>query len=175
MPRRTLALAVLAALLLAGAAIAPAASQNATVYGTVLDQNKKPMAGVKVTLANPVIALSRSTITGTDGTYTFAEVPPASGYTVTASADGRVVDVIRDLTVSVGEEARVPVAPMLGLKPLALDEVEDALTADLPRTRLIFLIDKYGVAFHLDDKLEARLRKLGADDKVIIAILKNKK
>ena len=68
---------VLCSVLLLSAAMAFAASQNAVVYGTVYDASAKPLAGVKVMLDNPAISFSRSTMTASDGTYTFSEVPPA--------------------------------------------------------------------------------------------------
>jgi len=96
---------VLCSVLLLCAAMAFAASQNAVVYGTVYDASAKPLPGVKVTLENPAIAFSRTSTTASDGTYTFSEVPPASGYKVTATQDGKNIDIRGGITVNVGEES----------------------------------------------------------------------
>jgi hypothetical protein len=96
---------VLCSVLLLCAAMAFAASQNAVVYGTVYDASAKPLGGVKVTLENPAIAVNRSTMTAADGSYSFSEVAPASGYKVSATQNGTLIDARTDITVNVGEES----------------------------------------------------------------------
>ena len=88
-----------------------AATQNAVVYGTVYDASGNPMAGVTVTLENPAFGFSRTTTSGSDGSYNFAEVPPAEGYKVTATLNGRTVDVRGGIAVNVGDE-RVILPPL---------------------------------------------------------------
>ena len=88
-----------------------AATQNAVVYGTVYDSAGNPMAGVTVTLDNPAFGFSRTTTSGSDGSYNFAEVPPAEGYKVTATLNGRTVDVRGGIAVNVGDE-RVILPPL---------------------------------------------------------------
>lgn len=88
-----------------------AATQNAVVYGTVYDAAGNPMAGVTVTLDNPAFGFSRTTTSGSDGSYNFAEVPPAEGYKVTATLNGRTVDVRGGIAVNVGDE-RVILPPL---------------------------------------------------------------
>ena len=88
-----------------------AATQNAVVYGTVYDASGNPMAGVTVTLENPLFGFSRTTTTASDGSYNFAEVPPASDYKVTATLNGRTVDVRGGIAVNVGDE-RVILPPL---------------------------------------------------------------
>ncbi|HTK94663.1 MAG TPA: carboxypeptidase-like regulatory domain-containing protein, partial [Terriglobales bacterium] len=96
---------VLCSVLLLCAAMAFAASQNAVVYGTVYDASAKPLAGAKVMLENPAIAFSRTATTAADGTYSFPEVPPASGYKLSAAQGDKVIDIRSGITVSVGEES----------------------------------------------------------------------
>ena len=95
----------LCAVVLLCAAMAFAASQNAVVYGTVYDASAKPLGGVKVMLENPAIAVSRTTTTAADGSYSFSEVAPASGYKVSATQNGTLIDARTDITVNVGEES----------------------------------------------------------------------
>lgn len=169
-----MALAIAAVLVVLPTATS-AQSHNAVIFGGVYDAAQKPVAGAQVRLENPAFEFNRTTITGDDGMYAFSEVPPAEGYRLTVITDGRVVDVKENITVTAGDEAKMSAIALRGYRPLGLAEIEDALTADFPLPRLVTLLNKYGVDFALTDKIEARLRKLGADDKVIIAILKNKK
>ena len=66
----------IAILLLLVSPMAFAATQNAVVYGTVYDSIGNPLSGVEVALENPAIGFSRNATTGSDGSYTFPEVPP---------------------------------------------------------------------------------------------------
>ncbi len=88
-----------------------AATQNAVVYGTVYDSAGSPMAGVSVTLENPALGFTRATTTGSDGSYNFAEVPPAEGYRLTAAKGGKKLDIRAGITVNVGDE-RVILPPL---------------------------------------------------------------
>lgn len=100
-----------AAVLLLVAAPAFGASQNAALYGTVYDASGNPMPGVTVTLENPALAFSRTTTSGSDGTFNFAEVPPAENYRLTASQGGKKLDVRTGFSVNVGDE-RVILPPL---------------------------------------------------------------
>src|SRR5438874_5331318 len=99
------------ALLVFAATSALAATQNAVVYGTVYDAAGNPVAGVSVSLDNPSLGFARSTTTGSDGSYNFAEVPPAEGYRLTASRGGAKIDIRSGITVNVGDE-RVILPPL---------------------------------------------------------------
>ncbi|MDP9264158.1 MAG: carboxypeptidase regulatory-like domain-containing protein, partial [Acidobacteriota bacterium] len=88
-----------------------AATQNAVVYGTVYDAAGNPMAGASVTLENPALGFARSTTTGSDGSYNFAEVPPAEGYKLTAAKGDKKLDIRAGITVNVGDE-RVILPPL---------------------------------------------------------------
>ena len=88
-----------------------AATQNAVVYGTVYDAAGNPMTGVTVTLENPALGFTRATTTGSDGSYNFAEVPPAEGYRLTAAKGGKKLDIRAGITVNVGDE-RVILPPL---------------------------------------------------------------
>jgi hypothetical protein len=73
---------------------------------------------------------------------------------------------------------RLPLSAQLesaGPKPLTEQEVEDALTNGVPKPRVKKLVADYGVAFALSDEIERRLRAAGADDELLLAIVKNRK
>ena len=78
----------IAILVLLVSPMAFAATQNAVVYGTVYDSSGNPLPGVEVALENPAIGFSRNATTGSDGSYTFPEVPPAENYKLSASQGG---------------------------------------------------------------------------------------
>ncbi len=88
-----------------------AATQNAVIYGTVYNAAGNPMPDVSVTLENPALGFSRTTATGSDGSYNFAEVPPADGYKVTARQGAKTLDIRAGITVNVGDE-RVILPPL---------------------------------------------------------------
>ena len=102
---------IVVALLVFAAASAFAATQNAVVYGTVYDATGNPLPGVSVSLDNPSLGFARSTTTGSDGSYNFAEVPPAEGYRLTAARGGNKIDIRSGITVNVGDE-RVILPPL---------------------------------------------------------------
>lgn len=108
---RTMRWFLLACGLLLVAAPGFAATQNAVVYGTVYDAAGNPLAGVTVTLENPALGFTRTSTTGSDGSYNFAEVPPAEGYRLTASRGDQKLDIRAGITVNVGDE-RVILPPL---------------------------------------------------------------
>ena len=56
---------------------------------------------------------------------------------------------------------------------LAIDEIEELLKGSVSPPRVTALVHQYGVNFELSDDAEKKLRGLGADDKLLIAIVKN--
>jgi hypothetical protein len=65
--------------------------------------------------------------------------------------------------------------PPAGPQPLHESEIEKALEDGLPPTRIMALVNKYGVDFALTDEVEQRLRRAGADSNLLLAIAKAKK
>src|SRR5438105_2093145 len=116
------------ALLVLAAIPAFAATQNAVVYGTVYDATGNPLPGVSVSLDNPSLGFARSTTTASDGSYNFAEVPPAEGYKLTASRGGAKIDIRSGITVNVGDERVI-------LPPLKEQPVVAAATGTKPEVK----------------------------------------
>jgi hypothetical protein len=85
-------------------------------------------------------------------------------------------EAIQPLELAAGDsktiEAKLEAA---GPKPLALAEIEEALTNGLPPKGITKLVNQYGVDFALTDEAEKRLRAAGADDGLLLAISRNKK
>lgn len=113
-------------LLLLASPMAFAATQNAVVYGTVYDAGGNPLPGVEVSLENPAIGFVRNATTGSDGSYTFPEVPPAENYKLAASQSGKKIDARSGITVNVGDE-RV-ILPPLKEQPVAANQPVETRT-----------------------------------------------
>jgi hypothetical protein len=64
---------------------------------------------------------------------------------------------------------------LAGPKPLALGEIEEALSNGLPPKGITKLVNQYGVDFALTKEVEQRLRGKGADDALLVAIATEKK
>ena len=62
-----------------------------------------------------------------------------------------------------------------GPKPLALPEIEEALTNGVSPKRVTALVKQFGVDFSLNPEEEQRLRNAGADSDLLLAIYRNKK
>lgn len=62
-----------------------------------------------------------------------------------------------------------------GPKPLALAEIEEALTNGLPPKGITKLVNQYGVDFALSREVEQSLCNKGADSDLLLAIATNKK
>ena len=61
---------------------------RALISGDAVDTQDTPVAAVEVTLRNDSLRVARTTATNADGLYFFAEVAPAEGYVIEASAPG---------------------------------------------------------------------------------------
>ncbi len=62
-----------------------------------------------------------------------------------------------------------------GPKPLAADEIEEALKNGVAKSRIMGFIRDYGVDFALTGDIEQRLRDVGADSDLLLAITKARK
>jgi hypothetical protein len=84
-------------------------------------------------------------------------------------------EVSQNLELASGEKAVAARMEKAGPKPLAQADIEEALVNGVPKTRLISLVNEYGVDFAINDASEQSLRAKGADDSVLFAIAKNKR
>ncbi|MDD5544233.1 MAG: carboxypeptidase-like regulatory domain-containing protein [Acidobacteriia bacterium] len=75
--------------------------QNSSVTGFVTDSSGSVMVGVNVKLANAKTGFEQSVRTDDHGLYTFVQIKPASGYTLTFALQGFQTVVISDITLDV--------------------------------------------------------------------------
>lgn len=102
----------------AAAATEPTATQDNAIEGMVrAAEQPQRLEGTRVVLEGG--GTSRETVTGADGRFTFASVPPGD-YQITASVLGRRAGTV-EVTVVAGQTARVDVR--LDPEPVTLDEL----------------------------------------------------
>ena len=135
--------AVLAALVLAPGADAQIPSPSGNVHGTVLDEQRQPIAGAAVTLRGPDAL--RNTTTDTSGDFRFLDLPPGT-YALELDRPG-FESARRELAVQVGKntvlEVMMPVAgakedvTVVGEPSFDNRKVETGATQDAPELRAI--------------------------------------
>jgi hypothetical protein len=87
--------------ILVGASVA-SAQDSASIAGTVTDPSGAVIRGASVVLSNPQNGVKLTATTDKQGVYRLPVVPPAPGYVETVSRDGFATEVIKDVTLSVG-------------------------------------------------------------------------
>jgi hypothetical protein len=98
---------ILAFVVLAAAALA-AQTFRGGIVGTVMDSTGAAVAEAKVSVTNPATGLTREAGTGTDGNFSFPELPLGE-YTVTVTKEGFRTQTATAVRVTVGNPARVNV------------------------------------------------------------------
>ncbi|HEU5180555.1 MAG TPA: TonB-dependent receptor [Candidatus Polarisedimenticolia bacterium] len=89
--------------LFVGACLPVLAATDATLVGTVLDPNGKPLPGTTVVLRNQDLAFhEQGTITNAQGEFRFSLVPPGSRYELTFSLPTFATVVFSDLSLESG-------------------------------------------------------------------------
>jgi hypothetical protein len=77
------------------------AQDTASMTGTVTDTSGAVVPGATVELANPATGKVYKTLSGENGSYTFANVTPGPGYKETVSRDGFQTTLLTDLYLNV--------------------------------------------------------------------------
>ena len=118
-PWYRLALCALAVML---ASIGQVAAQGTggVIAGTIKDAQGGVLPGVSLTIRNAESGVSRTIVSGGDGTYRFAGLPPGR-YEIAAELSGFSRAEVKDLTLTIGLELRRDLA-------LALQGVQESLT-----------------------------------------------
>ncbi len=76
------------------------AQQYAAINGVVRDEGGKPISSATVALNNPNNNFKKTTVTATDGTFSFNEVPAGEGYQITVSSIGFKTKELADYNIS---------------------------------------------------------------------------
>jgi len=107
-------LALLFTLLISPAALGQADYTTATLRGTVLDPQGAVIAGATVTATNTGTGISKVSRSGADGVYQILALPPGA-YQVSIVATGFSREVVKAMTLSVGQSATYDIHLKLGL------------------------------------------------------------
>ncbi|OOQ57919.1 hypothetical protein BC343_13445 [Mucilaginibacter pedocola] len=86
---------------------AQAQSTDATISGTITDAKGETMPGVTIVIQSESNGFKAATITGTDGRYTFRQLPLGKQYMVKASFIGMNSQVQKDLSLNQGDRLTV--------------------------------------------------------------------
>ena len=114
-------------------------------------------------------------ITSSDeGLLVIGDLKPGS-YRIRLTQPG-YKDWTSSVSVASGEEEKIAAKLIpAGPRPLSVDEVEEALRNGISNKRVMEFVGQFGVDFALTDDIEQRLRAVGADDTLLLAITKTKK
>ena len=112
-------------------------------------------------------------VTSSEGRLVLKALAPGS-YRVRLSLPG-YVEWAQTIDLTGGPKTLEAKLQAAGPKPLALAEIEEALKNGLPNARVTQLVKQYGVDFALTDEVEQRLRAVGADSDLLLAITKARK
>jgi len=91
-----------------GAANAQDLAGQGALRGTVVDQAGAPVPNATVVLRNDAIGLVRNLQSSSDGGFQAASLPPASGYTLTVTANGFANYTAKEIVVHVGRNCYYP-------------------------------------------------------------------
>ncbi len=86
---------------------------TATLRGTIYDPRGAVVPGATVTATNPATGVTRSTVTGRDGTYQIPQLIPAT-YKVQATAPGFDTERANEVVLTVGETATIDARMVVG-------------------------------------------------------------
>jgi hypothetical protein len=90
-----------------------AANTNARIMGTVIDPQNAVVAGAQITATNTATGVVYATVTGTNGTYLFAELPIGS-YMIKATAQGFKTFTATGIVLNIDQEYVQPVRFEIG-------------------------------------------------------------
>jgi hypothetical protein len=108
------------------------AQDTASIVGTVTDASGAAIPGAAVLLTDPATGRSYKTVTGANGSYTFANVTPGPGYKETVSLAGFQTSVLTDLylNVSVTRTQNIKLAVGAISETVAVSGANQSVTLD---------------------------------------------
>jgi Carboxypeptidase regulatory-like domain len=101
------------------------------INGAVTDPSGAAVPGARVETTNTATGNSRSSITTTDGQFSFQDLTPGS-YRVTVTADGFPVSTIDNITVTAGNVYTLPVNLAIARQTTSVEVSAAAIALDTP-------------------------------------------
>jgi len=118
--------ALLVGFSLAFSMLASAQTSTTSLRGGITDPKGALVPGATVTLNNPATGFSRTTKSGSDGSYQFLEVPPST-YTLTVTAAGFATQKQDQVTLQVNSPATLDIAMQVkGVKSVDTSMLKNA-------------------------------------------------
>src|ERR1044072_5685955 len=155
---RRLTLAALLTLLVA----APALAQTGQINGAITDTSGAVVPGVTVKAVEVATGLSRETVTGTEGRYTFTSLRPTT-YDITAELTGFRTSQRKGVLLQANENLTVNLALEVGSLSETLTVTGESPTVDVTSSALSEVVDqKRIVELPLNGRDAAKLSTLVA-------------
>ncbi|MBX7174139.1 MAG: TonB-dependent receptor [Pyrinomonadaceae bacterium] len=124
------------------AILAQAQATAADLVGTVTDPTGAVVAGATVTAKNSATNISRSAVSGADGSYQLIGLPPGS-YQVTTEAKGFKKTVIPQVTLTIGQSAELTIKLEVGSADVVVNVDADSVElVETTRTTVANTIDQ---------------------------------
>lgn len=142
---RTVKYVFLTFVMVAVASSAFAQLPAATILGTVRDSSGGIIPGATLTATNTETGLSRTVISGENGSYRFSALP-VGPYEVRAELEGFQTAVRSGLTLTVGQEAVVNVAMEVGAVSQTIEVTAEASLVNISNSSLGALVNEDAVA-----------------------------
>ncbi len=125
--------------------VALAQGTNATLSGTVVDQNGAVVPAVEISVVNPATSLERTATTNDQGFFTVPLLPPGT-YTVTAKRDGFSGVRIPDVVLNIGDKKSLQIQLKAGDINAAVTIQSDAVTLNTSDGSVSTVVDQKYVA-----------------------------
>jgi hypothetical protein len=121
-------------LLAAGAALAQT-PDAASLQGRVLDPHRAPVAGVQISVVNPITAVTRSTQTNNDGIFTITGLAGATAYNIRFTKEGFAEGRLDNLSLGGGLTAGIELQLSLagGRTQITITGVSGEVRTDAPQ------------------------------------------
>ncbi|MGZ4824629.1 MAG: TonB-dependent receptor domain-containing protein [Terriglobales bacterium] len=133
-------LVFLAIALISGSAVAQSAA-TAELHVLAKDPNGLVVKNATVTVRNEARNVERAATANPDGEYQFLSVPPGR-YTITVQAPGFAKMVARDVTITIGQKAEVPVTLQIAAVESVINVSTEAEMVETQRSAQTTTIDQ---------------------------------
>jgi hypothetical protein len=133
--RQSITATTIAFLLLFTTGLRAQGPTTGSIAGVVTDPSAAPLPDAKVTANSPVLLVSQSTLTGSQGGYRFPSLPPGT-YELTVEAPGFAVMKRENIIITSGFNATIDAAMTLAGQSQVVAVNEEAPLIDIENTKL---------------------------------------
>lgn len=120
-------------------------STTGNIEGRVVDQNGAVVPNVSVSATNQDTGLNKTTVTDSDGNYTFVLLPPGNYKVETAAIQGFAASTYENVNVTVGAKNTVEITVSAGGTSVVVDVNADGQGVETTRTSISSTVDEVRV------------------------------